>query len=649
MNDRTGATPLHHAVFNSNLDLISFLLSNGAQANAFDKSDRRPVHYAAVVDSTDAIRFLVEMGGAEINVRDKELMTPLHYAAAKGSLNVLSQLLDLEANINAIDAYGNSAVHWAALNGQDDILDELILREAHLSCVNNNGITPLHLAAASSIGTSSLDVLLAHKDSIDLNARDKYGRTALHLAAKYGRHNRITDLIRCGANTSIADKCLATPLHYASGSGHTPVVDLLINTSESEVNLIDTHGMSALHYASMAGHSSACKRLTDANANSQICDTWGRTAHFMASYSGNIECLQLLMPLPEKLIDAFNRSLLHYASNGQTSDCLEFLLKKFKEKFDVNQRDLSGLTPLHCAASRKQDDNRCIELLLEFGAKPDICDNNGFYALHYAAATGMTSAVNSLVAAHDWTTVKMSVCPSHCAAFYGEQEVLQKLLESGFQDIGPALEYAILKEHNECVKTILDFLMNVSNLKFSSHIINQSVLVAAQFALHDTLNVLLSYADHLEIRDHRGRTPLMLAALNDSGAECVELLLKQSANPNTTDSQKRSALFYAIYSGVEESVKSLLTFGAMPQIQALNGKTAYHLAASMGRIDILICLLQSKPNFSPEALIDRDGMTPIQWSALKAHPECLGVILDFEISKKLWGNKITAFHLSAYV
>ena len=643
--NRLGATPLHHAVFNSNLDLIAFFLSNKGQSNAFDKCDRRPIHYAAAVDSTDAIRFLVNNGGAEVNVRDKDQMTPLHIAATKGSLNALQLLLDFGAKIDAIDAFGNTAVHWAALNGQDDILDELILREANLSSTNHNGITPLHYAASSSIGASALDVLLSHKDLIDVNARDKFGRTPLHLAAKYGRHNRITDLIRCGANTSIPDKALATPLHYASGSGHTTVIDALINVSDTEVNLIDTNGMSALHYASMAGISSACKRLTEANANSQICDTWGRTAHFMASYSGNKECLQLLMPLPDKLVDAFNRSLLHYASSGQTSECLDLLLKNFSDKFDVNQKDLNGLTPLHCAASREEDDNRCVDLLLEFGAKPDICDNNGFYALHYAAAAGMTSAVSSLLAAHDWKKVKMCVCPTHCAAFYGKEEALQKLLESGFQDIGPALEYAILKEHNSCVKIILDFLMNVSNLKFSSHIINQSVLVAAQFALHDTLNVLLNYVEHLEISDHRGRTPLMLAALNENGAHCVELLLKRKADPNTTDSQKRSALFYAIYSGVEESVKFLLTSGALPHMSCLNGKTAYHLAAAIGRTEILLILLQSE--ISAEALTDREGMTPLHWAALKAHPDCVSALLEYHTTRRVWGNIVSPFHLSA--
>jgi ankyrin repeat protein len=651
-SDRMGATPLHHAVFNSHCDLITFLLANGAQANAFDKTDRRPIHYAAAVDSTDAIRFLVVRGEADVNVHDKELMTPLHIAAAKGSVNALHLLLDYGAKIEAIDTYGNTAIHWAAIHGQDDIIDELILRGAQLNCVNNDGITPLHLASASTMGSSALDVLLTNKESIDINFRDKYGRTALHLAAKYGRHNRIPDLIRCGADCSLTDKKLATPLHYAARNGHTPVIDVLISSGNIDVNIFDTNGMTPLHYSSFAGISSACKRLLDANSNPHICDTCGRTPHFMASYSGNIECLQMLMPLPDKLNDAFNRSLLHYASSGQSFECLNYLLDNYSQMFDVNQRDLYGMTALHYASISNEDNDTCVEICLKYGSKANIPDNNGFYPIHFAAATGITSALHLLISAHNWKDVKLDVCPTHCAAFYGKQESLQLLLENDFQDIGPALEYSILKEHNGCVKVILDFLNDSNSCqfsKFSSHIINQSILVASQYALHDTLNLLLNYVNNIDFSDHRGRTPLMLAALNDSGAECVELLLQNKANPNATDSQKRNALFYAIYSGVEESVKCLLKFGALPQSRCVNGKTAYHIASLLGQSDILWTLLNFDNSFSPETLTDREGLTPIHWSALKSQPSCLNALLEFVTLKKFSGNKITPLHLAAYV
>jgi len=115
----------------------------------------------------------------------------------------------------------------------------------------------------------------------------------------------------------------------------------------------------------------------------------------MAAYSGNTECLQLLMPFPETLIDAFNRSLLHYAANAHTSDAVDYLLKNFKHKFDINGRDINGWTSLHYASARDHDDKPCVDLLLELGAERDIPDNHGFYALDYAAVTRLTtSAIN---------------------------------------------------------------------------------------------------------------------------------------------------------------------------------------------------------------------------------------------------------------
>jgi len=140
----------------------------------------------------------------------------------------------------------------------------------------------------------------------------------------------------------------------------------------------------------------------------------------------------------------------------------------------------------------------------------------------------------------------------------------------------------------------------------------------------------------------------MLASLSDAGPECVELLLKHKANPNVTDSQKRTALFYAIHSGVEESVKSLLNFGALPQMASVNGKTAFHLASAIGQSDILWVLLNLN-KCTAETLVDREGLTPMHWCALKSQPSCLNALLEYAALKTFCGSKITPLHLAAYV
>jgi ankyrin repeat protein len=52
--------------------MAKLLLEQGATINAFDKKDRRAVHWAAYMGHTELVRLLVEHG-AELNCRDKQV------------------------------------------------------------------------------------------------------------------------------------------------------------------------------------------------------------------------------------------------------------------------------------------------------------------------------------------------------------------------------------------------------------------------------------------------------------------------------------------------------------------------------------------------------------------------------------------------
>lgn len=51
-SDRDGHTPLHHAVYGGHIDMVRLLLMNGASVNAFDKNDRRAMHWASACNLT---------------------------------------------------------------------------------------------------------------------------------------------------------------------------------------------------------------------------------------------------------------------------------------------------------------------------------------------------------------------------------------------------------------------------------------------------------------------------------------------------------------------------------------------------------------------------------------------------------------------
>ena len=53
--------------------MVQLLLEKGATINAFDKKDRRAIHWAAYMGHVDVVKLLISFG-AEISCRDKQVI-----------------------------------------------------------------------------------------------------------------------------------------------------------------------------------------------------------------------------------------------------------------------------------------------------------------------------------------------------------------------------------------------------------------------------------------------------------------------------------------------------------------------------------------------------------------------------------------------
>ena len=77
------------------------------------------------------------------------------------------------------------------------------------------------------------------KKGVDVNSKDKSGKTPLYWAAEYGRTNVVKLLLKAGAdvNATVSDGPLKgyTPLHEAAYLGHKDTVKVLIK-AEADVN-----------------------------------------------------------------------------------------------------------------------------------------------------------------------------------------------------------------------------------------------------------------------------------------------------------------------------------------------------------------------------------------------------------------------------
>jgi ankyrin repeat protein len=98
---------------------------------------------------------------------------------------------------------------------------------------------------------------------------------------------------------------------------------------------------------------------------------------------------------------------------------------------DVNARGAQQRTPLHRAVGKGH--NAVVTLLVAKGASPDLVDQGGLTALHWAALFGLVDTGKILMSASSDINAqtKTGETPLHLAAEKGKLEMVKYLLELG--------------------------------------------------------------------------------------------------------------------------------------------------------------------------------------------------------------------------
>ena len=148
-------------------------------------------------------------GGADVDTLNAHGQTALHLAAGHGRCNVVDVLIRAGADVNAVDSEGWTALHYAARHGQGNSVAALLQSGADVDVADNDGWTALHIAAAHG-HRPDVEAILIHAGA-DVNASDCDGWRPLHWAAARGRVNSVEMLIRAGADSAVRDLQGQTP------------------------------------------------------------------------------------------------------------------------------------------------------------------------------------------------------------------------------------------------------------------------------------------------------------------------------------------------------------------------------------------------------------------------------------------------------
>ena len=176
---------IHYETPSSYFEIIQFLVSEGADVNATDRTDSTPLHLAAVFPRLDVIQFLVSKG-ADIHTRNRLGDTPLHLAAAYNRLDGVKYLVSQGADVNAKNGSGETPLLRRATTLDSlvyqEIVQFLVSEGADVNVqdnVANGGNTPLHYAAAFNLLEA---VQLLVSQGADVNVKNRNGHTPLDLS-----------------------------------------------------------------------------------------------------------------------------------------------------------------------------------------------------------------------------------------------------------------------------------------------------------------------------------------------------------------------------------------------------------------------------------------------------------------------------------
>jgi ankyrin repeat protein len=226
-------------------------------------------------------------------------------------------------------------------------------------------------------------------DGADAMFADEEGFTALHMACQEGYEGMVTLLLRKGAKVDSTDDDGVTPLMSASEAGHESVVTLLV-AENADVNLADKAGKTAiLRAAAIAGSEACVARLLAASADVFACPVAGKTLAEVAEKK-DAACAKRIKEALSR--EGAGRRLLEAAEKGRTS-AVRLMLDGGA---DVNATDDDGWNALHFAAA--DGTVELIELLIAKGLKADTPAKDGATPIELAEEEEHDDAVEALKA-----------------------------------------------------------------------------------------------------------------------------------------------------------------------------------------------------------------------------------------------------------
>ncbi len=207
---RRAVTPaLMSAAFSGDAEMLQVLLDAGADVNARDDEDSTAL-IECVMEYAPCVELLLK-AGADVNARDCENNTALMFAAIDGNPEIVKMLLEAGAHVNVHGDDSNETPYalarFEAYNMDNEGAAEclpLLLKAGALEHVlldieDDETLAAVNYEFLQAVQHQDIERMKAALlNGADINATDRFGKTALDQAARYHNAEQCRELLMAG-------------------------------------------------------------------------------------------------------------------------------------------------------------------------------------------------------------------------------------------------------------------------------------------------------------------------------------------------------------------------------------------------------------------------------------------------------------------
>jgi ankyrin repeat protein len=196
---------------------------------------------------------------------------PLAKAVRKGSDTLVAKLIAAGEDVNEVDEDYRGPLYYACVRGDADLIQQLLDKGAKVNAQDRQGDTPLIALVRNTFDVGpAAALLIAHGAVVD--AQDFPGRTALMEAVRrspgvldYRAETALVKtLLEAGADAAVQDSNGDTAAHFAAAAGEPMSMFRAVLAKTPNPHLFDHEGLDVLMTSVKNGHPAIAKLMFQA-------------------------------------------------------------------------------------------------------------------------------------------------------------------------------------------------------------------------------------------------------------------------------------------------------------------------------------------------------------------------------------------------